>query len=176
MILVGKLGWKFWLNIYDWIKILFFFFWLLYIYLKKIWKVKKENYENIFIFYFLLSLLLLLLLNSNIISKIQLFFFNIEYLDNWVVSFRFIFMDRKRKLISFGFSFFWSKILYRNKYFILIRFYKKWREDMMHEKKRNIWFYLRKKKTSKFISNFSKFFHFNKHIWCYTPKKNTYSI
>lgn len=35
-----------------------------------------------FIFYFLLSLLLLLLLNSNIISKIQLFFFNIEYLDN----------------------------------------------------------------------------------------------
>lgn len=91
----------------------------------------------------------------------------------WAVSFRFIFMDRKRKLISFGFSFFWSKILYRNKYFILIRFYKKWREDMMHEKKKKylVLFEKIKKKTSKFISNFSKFFHFNKHIWCYTPKK-----
>lgn len=74
----------------------FFFLIIIYIYLKKIWKVKKENYENIFIFYFLLSLLLLLLLNSNIISKIQLFFFNIEYLDNfscWFNSFELFHFD-----------------------------------------------------------------------------------
>lgn len=81
---------------YLWLNKDSFFFFLIIIYIfKENMKSEKRKLRK-FIFYFLLSLLLLLLLNSNIISKIQLFFFNIEYLDNfscWFNSFELFHFD-----------------------------------------------------------------------------------